>query len=439
MNEPNKVLEIHIMKNVVSRIKIGGLIASTVLWAGMVAAHPDNQVERIVVVTNQTLGADEEQAPVANVVLTAQTQAVPPAPPEPPEPPVANVVVTTQTQIDDDDSTASSSSQGQNRITIQTIEPGGKKKQAKPVTYLGLAVKEASEELSSQLGLKPGEGLTVILLAPGSPAEKADFHKNDVLVDLDGQMLVHPLQLQKLIQMHAEGDAVKLTFYRAGKKQTATVKLGKTTWDESAETEDKAWPGDLQNLQFQLSDLKSLNGLNNLNSLNDLNGQWSGMGESLARVGLDKAKVNREVKRAMEQARKAIQDAVRHASTEQKSLASVDRELEALARGGLDVDRDATVTVRSKRNSSRTMVQTDEDGTYIIEAGAKTRLTARDKDGKLLFEGEIDTPAEREKVPKEVWEKVKPMLDQIVAPIGSKPKTEGQFRGRGDLVKQSAS
>jgi hypothetical protein len=195
MNEPNKVLEIHIMKNVVSRIKIGGLIASTVLWAGMVAAHPDNQVERIVVVTNQTLGADEEQAPVANVVLTAQTQAVPPAPPEPPEPPVANVVVTTQTQIDDDDSTASSSSQGQNRITIQTIEPGGKKKQAKPVTYLGLAVKEASEELSSQLGLKPGEGLTVILLAPGSPAEKADFHKNDVLVDLDGQMLVHPLQL----------------------------------------------------------------------------------------------------------------------------------------------------------------------------------------------------------------------------------------------------
>jgi hypothetical protein len=346
------------------------------------------------------------------------------------------VVATAQTQSHDDDPTASSSSQDQNNVTIQTIELRGKKKQSKTVTWLGLAVAETSEALASQLGLKSGEGVTVTLLASGSPAEKADFRKNDVLVDLDGQMLVHPMQLQKLIRMHAEGDEVKLSFYRGGKKQIVAVKLGKTTWAEEAETDDKAWPDCLQNLQLQLGGLKSLDGLN---SLDELNSQLSRSGESLARVGLDKDKVSREVKRAMEQARKAIQDAVRHASTDQKSLASVDRELEALVRGGLDVDRDATVTVRDKRNSRRTIVQTDEDGSYIIEAGAKTRLTARDKDGKLLFEGHIDTPAEREKVPKEVWEKVKPMLDQIVAPTGSKPKTEGKFRGRGDLVKQSAS
>jgi hypothetical protein len=402
------------MKNIVSRTKLGIIIAAAVSLAGMAGARPDNHVERIILVDSQSLGAGDQQAPVAKADETTEAQTTTP---DPATPETASTAPTPAT------------------ITIQAIEPAAKKKQAKPVTYLGVAVQESDEALSAQLGLKSGAGLTVMLLAQGSPAEKAEFRKNDVLIDLDGQMLVHPIQLRKLIQMHDEGDSIKLTFFRGGKKQTATVKLGKTTWDESAEAEDKSWPWDLQNLQLQLGNLKSLPSLNNLS---DLKVQLTGAGESLERVGLDRAKVNREVKRTMEQACKALQDALRHASTDEKSLTSVDRELEALARGGLDVDRDATVTLRSRHNSSRTIVQTDEDGSYIIEAGARTRLTARDKDGKLLFEGQIDTPAQRQSVPKEVWQKVKPMLDQIVTPAGGKPKTEGRVRGQRELLKQSA-
>jgi len=70
------------------------------------------------------------------------------------------------------------------------------------------------------------------------------------------------------------------------------------------------------------------------------------------------------------------------------------------------------------------VLQTDDTGTYVIEAGAKTHLTARDKAGKVLFEGEIDTPAERQKVPKEVWEKVKTMYDQVASPDGNKPRKD---------------
>jgi RNA-splicing ligase RtcB len=302
--------------------------------------------------------------------------------------------------------------QGQNQITIQAVELDGKKKQAKEVTWLGLSVEESSEALSAQLGLKPGEGLTVNFIAAGSPAAKADFHKNDVLVQLDGQMLVHPLQLRKLVQMHGEGEAVNVTFYRGGKKQTASVKLGKTTWDEASDMEEKPGADPFQNLHFQLD---------------GLNGQLHGMGESLARANLDKAKVNVEIKRTMEQTRKAIQDAVRRASKDRKSLSDVDWELESLAGKGVDVDKDTTVTVRNKGNSIRTIVQSDENGTYsIIKAGKKTHLTAHDKDGKLLFDGEIDTPAQQEKVPKEIWEKAKPMFDQIAAPMGSEPKEEGK-------------
>jgi hypothetical protein len=377
------------MKHIISRMNVVLTLASTVLWAGSAAARADDQQERTVVVTAQAQGGDDDWAA--------------PAPPPAPIP-----------------------GQGQNQITIQAIETDGKGRQAKAGAWLGLAVEESSEALSSQLGLKPGEGLTVNFIAADSPAAKADFHKNDVLVELDGQMLVHPMQLRKLVQMHAEGDTIKLTFYRGGKKQTASVKLGKTTWDEALHT---TWPGGISGWSSGgggSQHTTSPGGLQDLEiQLDGLNGQLHGMGESLARAGLDKAKVNVEIRRTMEQTRKAIKDAMRSAK-DAKSLATAGRELEALAGEGVDVDKDATVIIRNKGNSIRTMVQADENGTYIIEAGAKTHLIAHDKNGKLLFDGEIDTAAQQEKVPKEVWEKAKPMFDQIAVPKGSEPKGEGK-------------
>jgi len=44
----------------------------------------------------------------------------------------------------------------------------------------------------------------------------------------------------------------------------------------------------------------------------------------------------------------------------------------------------------------------------VIVATPNKRLTAHDKDGKLLFDGDIETPEQQQKVPAEVWEKVKP-------------------------------
>jgi hypothetical protein len=359
------------MKNSICCATIVVIIASAAQFAGLMAARADDQEERKMPLTSPTAGTNADPSRVANTELT------------------------TQTQSDDGNPPATTTLQRQNRIIIQSVEPDGKKERAKEFTWLGLAVEESSEALSSQLGLKPGEGLTVNFLAIDSPAAKADFHKNDVLVEMDGQMLVHPLQLRKLVQMHAEGDTVNLTFYRGGKKQTVSVKLGKMSWDQAFDKEDGPLPDDLPDLPLQM---------------NGLHGELRGMGDSLARAGMDKAKVNIEIQRTMEQARKAIQDSVRRASTDQKFLTIVDRKLEALARNGVDVDKDATVTVRKKRNSDRTIVQTDENGTLIIEAGAKKHLTARDKDGQLLFDGDIDTPEERERVPKAVWEKVQPFF-----------------------------
>jgi membrane-associated protease RseP (regulator of RpoE activity) len=341
--------------------------------------------------------ADQDET---NIIVTTQTAEA--------ESPGASsssstAVATAQSPGDDEGSSPHSNQ----RIIIQSIEPDGHAKQMREVAWLGLAVEDATEVLSSQLGLKTGEGLTVNMVAKGSPAAEAGFQVNDVLTELDGQMLVEPKQFRKLVQMHAQGDKVKLTFYRHGKKQDTTVSLGKTMWGEVSEAGEGLPSMDSAGFHFQF---------------NGLNSELHGLHESLARAGFDKDKMNIEIRRTMEQTRKAIQDAVQNAVKQKTSLISVTRELDKLARDGVDVDNDATITVRNTGKSSRTIVQTDETGVYILEAGAKTHLIVRDKDGRTVFDGSVDTPAQRKGIPKKVWDKVQPMFDQIGAPNATVPK-----------------
>jgi hypothetical protein len=298
------------------------------------------------------------------------------------------------------------------KVVIESVEPSGK--EDKEVAWLGLGVGEAPEVLSSQLGLNPGEGLAVTYVAAGSPAEKAEFHKNDVLAELDGQLLMAPIQFRKLVEMHAPGDTVNVTFYRAGKKQTLAVKVGKTHWSQISDSDGQPAPRARSSFQNNLVRLPS----------RGLDAQAFGVGQSGARTSADTARIDMEIQRSMDQARRAIEDAVRNADGDHKALDAAKRALEAVARGGVAVDRDATVILRNKHDTNRTIVHTDESGTYILEAGAKSHLIAHDKTGKLLFEGDVDTSSEQTKVPKEVWEKVAPMIEESAAPGGAKQKLE---------------
>jgi hypothetical protein len=230
--------------------------------------------------------------------------------------------------------------------------------------------------------------------------------KNDVLVEFEGQMLVDPIQLRKLVQMHPDGDSVKVTFFRSGKKQSVTAKLVKKTWNETSLGEGSLQDG-ARKLQFQLHGLNGRDGLDE---------HMNALAQSLARAGVDKEKMNIEIERTVEQTRKAIQDAMRHSQNGQdrhKSLELLNKELTELAGGGVGLGKDATIIVKSDGKSAKTIVKTDESGSYVIIADPDKHLTAHDKDGKLLFDGAIESPEQQQKVPKEVWEKIKPLLEQM--------------------------
>jgi hypothetical protein len=142
----------------------------------------------------------------------------------------------------------------------------------------------------------------------------------------------------------------------------------------------------------------------------------------VAYSGSPQQTVEVEVQRNVDAARKAIHEALIHNHAFAMALGSEATNVEALARSQGDVGGNATVTVKKSAKSIKTMVKTDDSGTYVIVANPKKRLTVHDKEGKLLFDGEIETKDQQQKVPAELWPKAQLMLEEM----GSIPDSESK-------------
>src|SRR5262249_19663307 len=132
-------------------------------------------------------------------------------------------------------------------------------------------------------------------------------------------------------------------------------------------------------------------------------------------------KLQEDLKRSLDDAQEGIKRAWSHRSGH--GFASSDKSLKELEDANdVLVDKDARVVVRSNSDSVKTVVKSDDSGTLVIVSNPKPHLTSHDKEGKLIFDGEIDTKDQRKKLPKDLWERVKPLLDD--ASMDKKDKEE---------------
>jgi membrane-associated protease RseP (regulator of RpoE activity) len=298
--------------------------------------------------------------------------------------------------------------------------------------WLGVAVEEAPEALSAQLGLEPGVGLMVLQVSPDSPAAKAGLKKNDVLAELAGHALAHPAQLRRLVQARQPGETVELVFYRAGKRQKVSVTLDKAPASTGLGEDWEAIEKPLREWQRQWRDLGwgdlwrdfakqfreqwgrfSTEGSDKIRKEveRSLDQARQALQEATRRMSNAQPRIQGEIERSIEQARKALEEAARQMSNAWRSLPRPGGPLKDLLKGGVSVDKNASVVVRTQGETVRSIVKADDQGTVVI-VGPPLRLTAHDKDGNLLFEGEIETPEQRAKVPPEVWKRVEPLLDE---------------------------
>ena len=278
--------------------------------------------------------------------------------------------------------------------------------------WLGISTDEASEALAAQLELPPGAGLVVSHVSSNSPAARLEFQRNDVLVYLDDQLLVHPAQLRKLIQARKEGDSVKLVYYHGGRKQTVSTVLGKAPRSSSRDY--------FRDVHGNWKDLR--NGFQSFANDPALGEQMQALRESLRNLRLD-GSLQEEIRGSLGEARKAMQEAIRNSTN--LDFSQLRSALDGLARSGALLRSNPAVTVRSTGSKgARSLVQADESGTLVLVGNPKLHLTAHDRSGKLLFDGEIETAEQKDKVPRDLWERVEPLLLKMGADESEKLESE---------------
>lgn len=69
------------------------------------------------------------------------------------------------------------------------------------------------------------EGVVVMDVVPGSPADKAGLKQYDVITEFNGEKVEGTMQFRQLLYNHKPEDKVKVTYYRNGEKQTEEIQL----------------------------------------------------------------------------------------------------------------------------------------------------------------------------------------------------------------------
>jgi serine protease Do len=92
----------------------------------------------------------------------------------------------------------------------------------------GLGVQPLSRSLARYLELDLNEGVIVVEVEQGSPAEQARLTPGDVIVKVAGRKVQQPKDIRNIISEmdKRSGDILKLKIYRDGKYKTVKLKLG---------------------------------------------------------------------------------------------------------------------------------------------------------------------------------------------------------------------
>lgn len=104
--------------------------------------------------------------------------------------------------------------------------------------WIGVVVENIAPVMSQLLGLNAHQGLLIMQVIPGSPAQKAHLRAGDLLINIDGQPLLNEGQLVAAVNRpslppdektltgkssQAQPLVCRVVFIRAGKRQTADI------------------------------------------------------------------------------------------------------------------------------------------------------------------------------------------------------------------------
>ncbi|HEY8490192.1 MAG TPA: trypsin-like peptidase domain-containing protein [Dehalococcoidia bacterium] len=107
-------------------------------------------------------------------------------------------------------------------VVEQIISRGGVVQRA----YMGVAVTSVTPRIAQDRGLPVEEGVIVVEVAPGSPADRAGLEPGDVMVSVAGEDVTSVADLSSVLVQQQAGQTVDVVYYRGGERRTASLTLG---------------------------------------------------------------------------------------------------------------------------------------------------------------------------------------------------------------------
>jgi len=91
--------------------------------------------------------------------------------------------------------------------------------------YLGVLFKPLDKDLAEYYGIKQNEGVLVVEVIKGSPAEKGGIKEGDIILEYNNEAIVNSERLVNQVLATPIGKEVNVTVLRDGKKITLKVKI----------------------------------------------------------------------------------------------------------------------------------------------------------------------------------------------------------------------
>lgn len=263
----------------------------------------------------------------------------------------------------------------------------GKDMPKEKVTFLGVETGRVSPTVSAQLGIPERTGLTVLRVIEGSPSEGV-LQEHDILTKFNDQVLVNEPQLAVLVRAAKPGDEVTLTLLRAAKETKVRVKLGEHEVPKFATWNMEGFPHDfdLAGMRFEFQDAA--------NEWREHAREWGDQAREWSEKARDMAgRVRGDVEHTL------------------RVLRSDDDE------GGdhVFIDDGGPMKRVTRINTNRgNIVLVDDAGRVEIKMkGDGKHVLVKDKDGKVLFEGPVNTPEERAALSPEVAKRLQQVESQV--------------------------
>ncbi len=120
--------------------------------------------------------------------------------------------------------------------TAKTILPDLKESGKAIRGFLGVNIEPLPKDVGKEYGLPDDNGALVANVTPDSPAEKAGLKTYDIITAVNGEKIVSPDDLVRMITGFRPGATVRITYVRDKKERTVRVKLAELGDEQIEET-----------------------------------------------------------------------------------------------------------------------------------------------------------------------------------------------------------